>query len=56
MEAEWGVSELARSAKFYRLTPEGRAQLVARTREWEVFASAVSRILLGPAGPAGALG
>ncbi|HST61322.1 MAG TPA: PadR family transcriptional regulator [Longimicrobium sp.] len=56
VEAEWGVSELGRSAKFYRLTPEGRAQLVTRTREWEVFASAVSRILLGPAGPAGAVG
>jgi PadR family transcriptional regulator, regulatory protein PadR len=56
VEAEWGVSELGRSAKFYRLTPEGRAQLLTRTREWEVFSAAVSRILLGPAGPAGALG
>ena len=56
VEAEWGMSELGRKAKFYRLTPKGKAQLVERTREWETFAAAVSRVLLGPAGPEGALG
>jgi transcriptional regulator len=53
IEAEWGVSELGRRAKFYRLTAQGREQLVERTREWESFAAAVSRVLLGApeAGP-----
>jgi transcriptional regulator len=44
--AEWGVSELGRRAKFYRLTTQGRAQLRAETAEWQRFAAGVSRILL----------
>ena len=56
VEAEWGVSELGRRAKFYRLTATGQAQLVERTREWQTFAAAVSRVLLGAPGPEGALG
>lgn len=47
VEAEWGVSELGRRAKFYRLTPRGRRQLAAQTAEWARFASAVSKVLLG---------
>ena len=27
-EVEWGVSEANQRAKFYRLTPSGRAQLI----------------------------
>ena len=46
IEAEWGVSELGRKAKFYRLTTKGRAQLRAETAEWRRFADGVSRILL----------
>jgi transcriptional regulator len=46
IEAEWGVSELGRKAKFYRLTTKGRAQLRAETAEWRRFAAGVSRILL----------
>ena len=46
IEAEWGVSELGRRAKFYRLTPRGRKQLAAQTAEWTRIAGAVSRILL----------
>jgi transcriptional regulator len=46
IEAEWGVSELGRKAKFYRLTAKGRAQLRAETAEWRRFADGVSRILL----------
>ena len=47
LEAEWGVSELGRRAKFYRLTGEGREQLAHRTREWVSFAEGVSRVLVG---------
>ena len=46
IEAEWGVSELGRRAKFYRLTPRGRRQLVAQTAEWARFAAAITRVLL----------
>jgi transcriptional regulator len=46
IEAEWGLSELGRKAKFYRLTTKGRAQLRAETAEWRRFAAGVSRILL----------
>ena len=43
---EWGLSELGRRAKFYRLTPKGRRHLTAQTAEWARFATAISRVLL----------
>ena len=43
--SEWGASENNRRAKFYRLTPAGRKQLVAETADWERFAGAISLIL-----------
>src|SRR6478672_13886733 len=46
VEAEWGLSELGRRAKFYRLTPRGRRHLAAQTAEWSRFAAAISRVLL----------
>ena len=49
IEAEWGMSELGRRAKFYRLTPRGRAELQKEADEWLRFASAVSRVLLASA-------
>ena len=45
IQAEWGVSELNRRAKFYRLTERGRAQLAAETEDWSRFAAAVVRVL-----------
>ncbi len=45
VESEWGRSEANRSAKYYELTPAGRAQLRARTSLWERYAAAVSRVL-----------
>jgi PadR family transcriptional regulator, regulatory protein PadR len=47
--AEWGVSELGRRAKTYRLTPRGRTELRRQTEDWARFAAAVSTVLL-PAG------
>jgi transcriptional regulator len=46
IEAEWGMSELGRRAKFYRLTAAGRAQLAAETAAWKQFSTAVSKVLL----------
>ena len=45
IEAEWGVSENNRRAKFYRLTGTGRAELRARVRGWERYARAVGKVL-----------
>ena len=45
LEAEWGVSELDRRAKFYRLTQQGRAQLQAEEAEWLRFSDAVAAVL-----------
>jgi len=44
IEAEWGVSENNRKAKYYSLTTRGRAQLRAETATWRRYASAVGRI------------
>jgi len=45
IEAEWGMSELGRRAKFYKLTTRGRRQLKAETSEWSEFARAVALVL-----------
>jgi PadR family transcriptional regulator PadR len=44
--AEWGVSELNRRVKLYRLTPMGRKQLSDETEQWARFAAAISKVLL----------
>jgi PadR family transcriptional regulator PadR len=46
VEAEWGISELGRRAKLYRLTDAGRAQLAAETESWRRFSAGVSKMLL----------
>ena len=46
IEASWGVSELGRRARFYRLTPAGRRQLRAEVEGFRRFVAAVSPILL----------
>ena len=45
VEAEWGLSENNRKAKFYQLTARGRAQLRAQTARWTRYSLAVTRIL-----------
>ena len=45
IESGWGMSELGRKAKFYRLTPDGRKQLKLQTANWAQFSTGVSRIL-----------
>lgn len=45
LEAEWGLSENNRKAKFYRLTTQGRRQLREEARTWEAYATAVSKVL-----------
>jgi transcriptional regulator len=49
IEAEWGVSENNRRAKYYRLTEPGRAQLGKQTASWRRYARAVFLALEAPA-------
>src|SRR5215467_7662398 len=41
IKADWGVSELGRRARFYRLTPAGRRQLDVETADWERLTAAI---------------
>jgi transcriptional regulator len=45
VRGDWGVSENNRRARFYKLTPKGRAQLTKKSEEWRRIAKAISRIL-----------
>lgn len=42
---EWGQLESGRRAKFYALTPSGRAQLVRERRDWQKVQTAVNQVL-----------
>jgi len=46
IDAEWGMSELGRKAKFYKLTTAGRRQLKLETAQWTEFAKAISLVLV----------
>jgi len=45
ISGEWRVTENNRRAKYYKLTPQGRAELKRETRDWEVQTTAIARIL-----------
>ena len=45
LEAEWGVTENNRRARYYRLTTRGRSQLAAETETWLRYTASVSGIL-----------
>ena len=45
LAAEWGESDNGRQAKFYKLSPKGRRQLVSEESNWRRLAEAVSHIL-----------
>ena len=45
LAAEWKESETGRDAKFYRLTPKGRAHLKAETSNWARLSKAITLIL-----------
>jgi PadR family transcriptional regulator PadR len=45
LAATWRASETGREAKFYRLTPKGRAQLKEETANWARLSGAIRLIL-----------
>ena len=49
IESEMGLSENNRRARFYRLTPAGRAQLKTEVADFRRFVTAVFQVIEGPA-------
>lgn len=45
IEAEWGVSENNRRAKFYKLTRTGRKQLTTETANWAKLTAAIGQVI-----------
>ena len=45
IEAEWGLSETNRKAKYYRLNSAGRKQLKAEVAKWNRLVEAMANVL-----------
>ena len=43
--AQWGTTKNDRQARYYRLTPKGRKQLIQQTGRWEQLVHAINRVL-----------
>ena len=51
VEAEWGLSNKGKRAKFYQLTTVGRQQLRSETANWQRYSGAVSKLLTATVRP-----
>jgi PadR family transcriptional regulator PadR len=47
ISSEWGTSENNRKARYYKLTPSGRKQLVAEADNWSRVSGIIDRLLEG---------
>src|SRR3954467_5864104 len=45
--SKWDISELNRKAKFYRMTPLGKKQLVDEQAKWNHFVAAIASVMEG---------
>jgi transcriptional regulator len=45
INAEWGLTDSNRKARFYSLTPAGRSQLDAELANWQRLTAGVSKVL-----------
>jgi PadR family transcriptional regulator PadR len=52
VEAEWGISDRGKRAKFYALTPAGRRALRAEAASWERYVAAVAGVMRARPEPA----
>ena len=43
--SKWGQTDANQRAKFYRLTPEGKKQLVREESRWTELVNAISRVM-----------
>jgi PadR family transcriptional regulator PadR len=48
VEAEWGLSDNNRKAKYYSLTNEGRRHFRLESKSWEAYTLAVAKVLGAP--------
>ena len=49
IDAEWRQTENKRRAKYYALTPEGRAQMQSAAQSWLTLVDSVGRVLYAEA-------
>jgi PadR family transcriptional regulator len=52
LTSKWGQTEANQRAKFYRITPEGKKQLVREESRWIELVNAIGRVMK-PATPGG---
>ena len=45
LTSEWGVSEANQRARYYQLTPAGKAQLLREQNRWGQLVEAIQRIM-----------
>lgn len=45
VKAEWRITKNNRRARYYTLTPEGRRQLAAEIRQFDVVMGAIRRVI-----------
>ena len=49
--SKWGQTDANQRAKFYRLTPEGKKQLLREQSRWAELVAAIARVLNPATGP-----
>jgi PadR family transcriptional regulator PadR len=49
--AKWGQTNARQRAKFYRLTPEGKKQLLREESRWTELVAAIGRVMNPATGP-----
>jgi len=47
VEAEWGISETNRKARYYKITPTGRKQLAVEVKNFDFLMTAIARVMEG---------
>jgi transcriptional regulator len=50
--SKWGQTDANQRAKFYRLTPEGKKQLVREESRWTELVNAIAQVMKPAAAPA----
>jgi transcriptional regulator len=45
LKAEWKASEANRKAKYYRLTPSGKKQLLHEESKWNALVATIARVM-----------
>jgi PadR family transcriptional regulator PadR len=45
IESQWGASENNRRARFYKLTPRGRKQIIVEVSNWRRMVDAIDRVI-----------